>query len=142
MFIKQISVFLENRPGRIAEITAVLAEHNINIRALSIADTASFGVIRLIVDSPDTAEKILKESGFAASIIDVIAIGIDDKPSGLASIMKMLYENGVGIEYMYAFTGRLENNAYVIVRAEDGDKAVEILKKNGIGLLSQESIQF
>lgn len=140
MIIKQISVFVENKRGRLAEITKVLEKNNIDIRALSIADTKDFGILRLIVNNPDQAEKVLKDEGFTVSLTKVIAIGIDDKPGGLASAMDVLYQNQISVEYMYAFISRTEETAYVILRVEDNEKALEILEANNFDIMRSSSI--
>ncbi len=140
MFIKQLSVFVENKPGRLAEITTILEQRQIDIRALSIADTTDFGILRLIVNNPDEAEKSLKEAGFAVSLTQVIAIGIDDKPGGLAKALKLLYNADIGVEYMYAFVSRKGEKAYVILRLVDNEKAVEMFKHNGVELLECSDI--
>ncbi|MFA9382005.1 MAG: ACT domain-containing protein [Acetanaerobacterium sp.] len=140
MFIKQLSVFVENKPGRLSDITATLEKQQIDIRALSIADTTDFGILRLIVSNPDEAEKSLKEAGFAVSLTQVIAIGIEDRPGGLSRALTMLYEANIGVEYMYAFISREGEKAYVILRVEDNGKAVEMFRNNGIDLLESSDI--
>ena len=140
MFIKQLSVFVENKSGRLAEITAVLAGAGIDIRALSIADTTNFGILRLIVDKPDEAEAALKAAGLTVSLTNVIAIGIPDQPGGFAAAMKALSDAGVGIEYMYAFISRDEGRACVILRVENNDAAIRALRDGGIELLTSERI--
>lgn len=140
MYVKQISVFLENKRGRLAEITRLLAENDIDISALSIADTTDFGILRLILNKPAEAKKILKESGYAVKETEVIAIGVEDKPGGLAVALKGLSANQIGIEYMYAFVGKTENEALVILRVDDPAKAVEVLSGCGIRVLSDEQV--
>ena len=140
MFINQSSVFVENKAGRLAEITGLLEKNNIDIRALSIADTRDFGILRLIVNDPDTAERVLRDNGFTVSLTQVIAIGINDKPGGLAGAMKTLYENKISVEYMYAFISRTDETAYVILRVEDNEKALDVLKKFHIKILTSEDI--
>ncbi len=140
MTIKQLSVFIENTQGRLADITHVLQENNIDIRALSLADTTKFGILRLIVDNPDTAEASLKKAGLTVTLTDVIAIGIDDKPGGLASAISVLSDSSVNIEYMYAFVSREHSTAYVIVRVDDNDAAVKLLKEGGISILRGKDI--
>lgn len=140
MFVKQLSVFIENKSGRLAEITAIIAKANIDIRALSIADTTDFGILRLVVDKPVEAEKTLKDAGLTISLTDVIAVGIPDKPGGFANAMKVLAEQNISIEYMYAFVSRDTERAYVIMRVMDNMKASSILSQNGFELLSEDSI--
>ena len=105
MLIKQISIFLENKLGRLAKVTRILGENNIDICALSVADTTDFGILRLIVDRPDEAKQVLADNGFTVSINDVIAIEVEDKPGGLAKTLSVLDDKGISIEYMYAFGG-------------------------------------
>ena len=140
MTIKQLSVFIENVPGRLAEITQILGEHKIDIRALSLADTTKFGILRLIVDNPDEAETSLKKAGLTVTLTKVIAIGIADKPGGLASAIGVLGQGDISIEYMYAFVSREHNTAYVIVRVDDNEKAIELLKANNVTMLTPEEI--
>lgn len=140
MLIKQISVFLENKSGRLAEVTRVLGQNNIDISALSIADTTDFGILRLIVNNPDTAEKVLKDNDFTVSSTNVIGISVEDKPGGLNKALNVLENNEIGIEYMYAFVGKSSDQAMVIIRVDDSDKAIDILNNNGIKVLSSESV--
>lgn len=140
MLVKQISVFLENKSGRMAEVTKILGEKNIDISALSIADTTDFGILRLIVNNPEEAEQILKENNFAVSCTNVIAIAVADKPGGLAKILQILDNFSIGIEYMYAFVGKNRDEALVIIRVEDLIKAVEVLNKNKIRVLSANEV--
>lgn len=140
MLIKQLSVFVENKSGRLAEITAVIAQAEIDIRALSIADTTNFGILRLIVDKPDDAEQVLKAAGLTVSLTNVIAIGIPDQPGGFASAMKCLADADIGIEYMYAFISRDRDRAYVILRVNDNDRAIETLQKNNVEILTGDSL--
>lgn len=140
MLVKQISVFLENKSGRLAEVTDVLAKNSINISALSIADTTDFGILRLIVSSPVDAEKILKENGFTVSITNVIAISVNDKPGGLAEVLKILDKNSIGIEYIYAFVAKITDKALVIIRVEEIEKAVKVLESNNIEVLNSSKV--
>lgn len=140
MIIKQISVFVENKAGRLAEITEILAKTNVDIRALSIADTTKFGILRLIVNKPEETENALKAAGLTVSLTDVIAISITDEPGGLAVAMKALNAADIGVEYMYAFIGTPHKKAYVILRVEDNQKAIEVLTNAGIDLLKSENV--
>ena len=140
MSIKQISIFVENKSGRLAEITAAIAAAGIDIRALSIADTTNFGILRLIVDKPDEAEAALKAAGLTVSLTNVIAIGIPDQPGGFAAAMRALADASIDIEYMYAFISRDEGRACVILRVEDNAAAVAALEKNGIQLLGEDKV--
>ncbi len=140
MVIKQLSIFVENKAGRLAEITATIAAAGIDIRALSIADTTNFGILRLIVDKPDVAEKALREAGLTVSLTNVIAVGIPDQPGGFAVAMKALADENVDIEYMYAFISRDEGRACVILRVGDNDAAIAALQKSGVEILTPEKI--
>ena len=140
MLVKQISVFLENKSGRLAEVTKILGSHDIDISALSIADTTDFGVLRLIVNKPEQAEKVLVENGFTVSCTSVIAIAVPDEPGGLASALEVLKNGSVGIEYMYAFVGKSSSDALVILRVEEPEKAIELLKNMNIKVLSAEEV--
>ena len=138
MNIKQISVFVENKKGRLAEITEALANAKVDIRALSIADTTDFGILRLIVDKPDEAAAALKELGVTVSITNVIAIGIEVAPGAFSVPMRLLADAGIDVEYMYAFITRKSERAYVILRVNDNDIAAKILVDKGVELLDEE----
>lgn len=140
MFVEQISIFLENKSGRLAEVTRVLADNDIDISALSIADTKDFGILRLIVNNPEKALLILKEQGFTVSSTNVIAIGVQDKPGGLSKALEILDRLKIGIEYMYAFVSKAEDEALVLLRVEDPTRAVEVLRENGISVLSAKQV--
>jgi hypothetical protein len=140
MLVKQISIFLENKSGRLADVTKILADNNIDICALSIADTTDFGILRLIVDNPEEAEKILTSGEFTVSCTDVIAIGVEDKPGGLAKVLNLLNENSISIEYMYAFVGKSKDQALVVLRVEDPQAAIKTLLDNNVVVLSSEQI--
>jgi len=140
MLVKQISVFLENKSGRLAEVTKTLGKEGIDISALSIADTTDFGILRLIVNQQEKAEAVLKDNGFTVSSTSVIAIAVEDKPGGLAVALDILESNSIGIEYMYAFIGKSKDEALVILRVEDSDKAIEALKNNGIKVISSKDV--
>lgn len=140
MIINQISVFVENKAGRLSEITQILADNEVDIRALSIADTTKFGILRLIVNKPKIAENALKDAGLTVSLTDVIAIGIEDRPGGLAAALKVLTDAGIGVEYMYAFVGASHKNAYVIFRVEDNDAAIKVLNEAGFELLNANDV--
>lgn len=137
MSIKQISIFVENKPGRLAEITALLAENQIDIRALSIADTTDYGILRLIVNDPQKAESILKADGLTVSITEVLGIGIPDTPGGFAKAIGVLSEEGIGVEYAYAFITPEVGTAYVIIRVADNEKALSVLKEAGIQIINE-----
>ena len=137
MIIKQISIFVENKAGRLAEITEAIAAAGIDIRALSIADTTDFGILRLIVDKPEAAALTLKEAGLTVSITNVIAVGIDDTPGSFSVPMRILADAGIDVEYMYAFISRDTQKAYVILRVADNDIAARVLLDKGVTLLDE-----
>lgn len=140
MKVKQISIFLENKSGRLAQVTEVLGKNDINIRALSIADTTDFGILRLIVNEPDKAHRVLKEAGFTVGSTDVIAVEVTDKPGGLAQVLQLLDRAGINIEYLYAFVQKASNAALVVFRVEQLDEAVRVLLENGTQVLSGEDV--
>jgi len=140
MKIKQISIFLENKQGRLAAVTKLLAEEGVNIRALSIADTSDFGILRLIVNEPDKAYKVLKEQGFTVSMTEVIGVAMSDEPGGLAGVMEILEKRQVNIEYLYAFVGSAYEDALVIFRVENIDDAIKVLQEKGVNILKGEEI--
>lgn len=139
-YVKQISIFLENKKGRLAMVARTLAEKGINIRALSIADTSDFGILRLIVNQPQQAYEYLKEKGFTTSMTAVIAAQVPDVPGGLSHLLDILEQEEINLEYMYAFIGRNGDNALNILRVEDGDRAVVALEKNGIKVFCGEEV--
>ncbi len=140
MRVEQIAVFLENKSGRLAEITAILAENGINIRALSVADTADFGILRLIVDKVEMAEKVLRANGFTVGKTNVIAVEVPDRTGGLATVLKSINEANLNVEYMYAFVNKTGENAVLIFRFEDMDRAIESLLKDGFTILKSQEI--
>lgn len=135
MFAEQISVFLENKAGRLAEVTRVLADASVNIRALSLADTSDFGILRLIVDKNEDAEKALKGAGFTVRTTRVVAVEVSDKPGGLLSILDFLNSKDINVEYMYAFVRQKEDNAVMIFRFDDTDGAVSALTGKGFSII-------
>lgn len=140
MKVKQISVFLENRKGRLYEVLNVLAAEQINIRALSIADTADFGILRLIVPDPDAAKRILEKGGFTVKENNVIAIEVPDRPGGLVSVLKALQDADINVEYLYAFVAKSHKDAIVVIRTENNDGALKALKKGEVKMLSSEEL--
>lgn len=140
MQIQQLSIFVENKSGRLAEITETIGKANVDIRAISVADTSDFGILRLIVDKPKEAVEALRAAGLTVSLTSVIAIGIDDQPGEFAKAMRVLADGNIGVEYMYAFISRDKGKAYVILRVLETDKAVACLEQNGITLLTAEDI--
>jgi hypothetical protein len=139
MLIKQISVFVENKSGRLAEVTRALGDQEIDLIAISISDTTDFGILRLIVSDPGLAEDVLKEVGFTVKTTDVIAVSVIDRPGGLAVALSILAENSIGIEYMYA-VGKETDGAVVIMHVENNDRAIKILRDNSINVLSSEKV--
>ena len=131
MIIKQISLFMENSTGRLAGATDLLAEAKINLRAISIADTTEFGILRLIADQPEKAVKLLKEAGFAARETDVIAVEIADEPGSLARIMTLFRDEGVGIEYLYASLEHRAGKAVIVMKVDNSVAALALLEKHG-----------
>ena len=140
MLVKQISVFLENKSGRLAEVTRRLHEHQIDIRALYIADTTEYGILRMIVDQPEEALRVLSESGFTVSSTNVIAIAVADQPGTLDQALKTLSDGGISVEYLYAYVGRASTDAVVVMRVENPDMALAKLKDAGIRVLSTKEV--
>lgn len=140
MTAKQISVFLENKPGQLSEFTKLLEKNDINMHALSLADAQDFGILRIIVNDSYKTACVLKEEGFVFSITPVLAVEISDKPGSLVKILDLLGENHVNLEYTYAFTTRRSDSAYMIFRVTDNDKAIEVLNANGFKLICQNDL--
>jgi hypothetical protein len=140
MQVEQISVFLENRAGRLAEITRVLGEAGVSIRALSLADSSDFGILRLIVNDNNKAKAALKERGFTVSITNVVAVEVEDRPGGLNQILEILSRENINVEYMYAFVQYSGENALIIFRFDDIDAAVKILLDNNIKVLEGKTV--
>jgi hypothetical protein len=138
MKLKQISVFLENKKGRLKKAINVLSQADINIRALSIADTAEFGILRLIVPQPEEAQKVLEENNFVVKVNEVIAVEIPDKPGGLDGILGVLTDSDTNVEYIYAFVEKNSDNAVVVIRTEDIDEGIRVLEAGNIHVLSSE----
>ncbi|BDV43249.1 amino acid-binding protein [Geotalea uraniireducens] len=140
MKVEQISIFIENKSGRLAEITRILGESGVNIRALSLADTSDFGILRLIVNDRETAKRVLKEKGFTVSKTEVVAVEVPDCPGGLAQILQTLDKQAINVEYMYAFVERCGENAVIIFRFDETDKAIQTLLDNGFNVLAGERL--
>lgn len=140
MTIQQISVFLENRSGQLSEITSILAENNVDLRAIHIAETADYGVLRLITANPQEASRILLENGFILSMTPVVAVAVTDEPGGLAKLLDILAGSGLDIEYMYSVFGSKEGQAYMIFRVADIKHMEEILAKNNIASVDGEAL--
>ena len=135
MKVEQISVFLENKAGRLAEVTRVLGEAGINIRALSLADTTDFGILRMVADRPDAAVQILKDAGFTARETDVIGVEVPDHPGELARIMALFRDEGIGIEYLYASLEHKADNAVIVIKVDDIAAGMAMLEKHGFATI-------
>lgn len=140
MKVEQISIFLENKSGRLAEVTRLLGEGGINIRALTLADTTDFGILRLIVSEKAKSLEILKKAGFTVGMTEVVAVEVSDRPGGLAEILDRLGEEGINVEYMYAFVEKSGDDAVVIFRFDEPDKAIAILQRNGVTIMEAEKV--
>lgn len=138
--VKQVSIFLENRAGRLAEVTKLMSDNQINIRALSVADTSDFGILRLIVNDPDKAIKILKDSNYTVSAADVVAIEVEDQPGGLAKILGIFDESNLNVEYMYAFLAKIPEKAVLIFRFDDNKTVMEKLKNKDIRIIGEKEL--
>ena len=139
MTVKQISVFLENRPGALAEFTKILELSSIDLRALSLAESEDFGIVRVIVDDPYKTIRILKEEGYICSVTKVIAVEIADKPGSLVKMLNVLGDNKVNLEYSYAFLAKKANSAFMILRV--AEKAIKVLTQNGIRPICHEDME-
>lgn len=140
MTIKQISIFIENKPEALAELTEVLAKNEINLRALSLADSSDFGIARIIVDNAEVTEKVLADAGFIVKVTPVIGVEISDKAGSLNHILTILAKAGRNLEYMYGFTGKKSNQAYMIIRCTDGEKTEKALSDNFVRMIDQTEI--
>ncbi len=137
MLIKQISIFIENKPGRLTDVLAFLSNANVNLRALSLADAKDYGILRLIVDDPEKAETVLHGEGLTVSITQVTAIKLSDEPGALVTVLRLLSDSGIEVEYAYAFLTHKEDAACVIIRVEDNQKAAAILREKGIDMMEE-----
>lgn len=140
MAIKQLTVFVENKQGTVVSITDTLSKHNINIRALSIAETEDFGILRLIVNDEVTAEKILAEAGYLIKITQVVGVKIGDAPGKLSEALAVLDKNEINMEYLYAFMARTERHAYVVLRVEDNNAAETALTNAGFHIITEADV--
>lgn len=141
MSLKQLTVFVENKQGALVDITDTLAKHNVNIRALSIADTQDFGILRLIVNDNDTALKTLQNDGYLIKITDVVGVKIGDEPGKLSKALAVLDQNSVNVEYLYAFMARTEKHAYVVLRVADNVAAETVLEKSGFHIITNSDVE-
>lgn len=140
MKITQISVFLENKKGRLYEVCRLLGKNNINIKALTIAESDDFGILRMVVNDPDAALKALKDSDIVAKQTEIIAVEVDDRPGGLAGILKVLEDNGINVEYMYGFVEKQSDKALMVFRFDNIDEAIKVLMKNNVKVLAKNDV--
>ena len=140
MSLKQLTVFVENKQGALVDITDTLARHNVNIRALSIADTQDFGILRLIVNDNETALKTLGDEGYLIKVTDVVGVKIGDAPGKLSTALKVLDDKGINMEYLYAFMSRTEKHAYVVLRVADNNAAESALEATGFHLITDADV--
>lgn len=140
MRAEQISVFLENKAGRLCEVTGVLAEAQVNIRALALADTSDFGVLRLIVDNIEKAKEALKKAGFTVGKTNVLAVEVPDRPGGLYEILHLLQSSNINVEYMYAFVQQTGNNAVMIFRFDNTDEALRVIQEKGLRVIDGKTL--
>ena len=140
MSIKQLTVFVQNKKGTVASVTDILSKNNVNLRALSIAETQDFGILRIVVNDTATAEKVLTENGYLIKTIDVVGVKIGDEPGQLTSALSVLDYAGVNVEYLYAFMARTEKHAYVVLRVEENDEAESILVNAGFKLITDADV--
>lgn len=140
MLIKQMSVFVENTTGRLAELTGILAAEGIDIKAATIADTVDFGILRCIVDEPEKATAVLKAKGFTASITEVLAVEMADHPGGFAAILEVLAKEQIGVDYIYSTVRSKEETAAIVMKVEEPEKAVEQLQKHDVKLYTMEEL--
>ena len=140
MQAEQISIFLENKAGRLSEVTGILSQNQVNIRALAVADTTDFGVLRLIVDDNARAEEVLKTAGFTVRKTKVVAVEVQDQPGGLHSILEMLYRANINVEYMYAFVRQSGDNAVMIFRFDQPEEAIRVLSQNGVAIVEGDRL--
>jgi len=140
MKVEQISVFLENKPGALAEVTRILGETGVNIRALSLADTKDFGILRLIVNDHEKAKETLGQKGFTVRKTEVVAVEVPDRPGGLAEIMKVLAEAKINVEYLYAFVQQSGENAIIIFRFDETDRAIAVLSEKKVRILEGKKV--
>lgn len=138
--LNQISVFVENKPGRLLDVVNVLGENNIDIKAINLADSSDFGIVRLVCDNPDKAFGVLSSSNFTASLTEVLAIVINDKPGSLAKVLRALKTQDINIEYMYGFASKLKDQAVMIIKVSNLNETIECCHSNNIQILSQDDI--
>jgi hypothetical protein len=140
MTVDQISVFVENKPGKLVEVIEALGAQGIDLRAMSIADTSDFGILRIIVDKPAKALEVLREADCVTTVNKVIAVSVEDSPGSLAKVLRILSDEGISVEYVYAFITHEVGRAFVIIRVEDNDKAVSALTAKGVKLATAKEL--
>lgn len=141
MYVQQISVFIENQPGKLANFAELLARESIDLVALTVADTTNFGILRCIVCDAERAAKVINDAGYTATVTEVLAVSVPDKPGGMAAAIRALTDAGISIEYLYSFVRQAGNNALLIFRVEDLPKAAQVLTDTGIALITQEQVR-
>lgn len=141
MFVQQISVFVENKKGRLADITKVLAENNIDISAISIADTANFGVLRMIVNETEKAVQVIREAGYTVSITEVLAVEMEDKPGGLHKVLELLGKESISVEYLYSFVRCPSEKALILFKVDNPQKTVDVLRRGHFRVLSFDEVK-
>lgn len=141
MLVKQMSVFVENTTGRLADLTKILADHDIDLKACTIADTVDFGILRCIVADPETATRILKEHGFTASITEVVAVRLEDRPGGFHKVLNILADAQIGVDYIYSIIKSDVGEAVIMIKVAAPDKAVEVLTTNNIKLFGMDDLK-
>ena len=141
MLVKQVSIFVENTTGRLADVTRILAEADIDLKAATIADAADFGILRCIVEDADGAKKVLNEKGFNASVSEVIAVSLDNKPGGFHRVLQILADEKIGVKYIYSTIKSAVGEAVIMMKAADNDKAIEVLKANDVKLVSIDEVK-
>ena len=140
MLIKQLSVFVENQQGKLREITDILSQAQVDIRALSIADTTNFGILRAIVSDNEKTLKVVRDKGYTANLTEVLAVAVPDVPGGLAGVLKLLRDNDISVEYLYSFVRRVGNDAIIIFRVDQPERAGKLLLEKNVRLLEQNEI--
>ena len=140
MAIKQLTVFVQNKKGTVVEVTDILSQNNINLRALSIAETQDFGILRMIVNDEEAAEKVLAEHGYLIKVIDVVGVKISDEPGRLTAALGVLDKADINVEYLYAFMARTEKHAYVVLRVENNEVAESVLRNEGFKIVSEADV--
>ena len=135
MNVKQLSVFIENKAGRVSEVTDVLGRAGVNIRGFSVSDTTDYGIVRLVVDDPEAGQRVLHEAGFTVKVGNVICVELPDQPGGLAAVLKIVSDAGVNIEYVYSLIA-----TFIVINVADVDKALQLLRDQPVRLVSQEEI--